>query len=659
MTGNRDLIYSDLQLSQSLPEIRLLHLLDPPSKGKSTAEIVNTRLEIVRLESGRVPPYAALSYVWGDTTQLRDITVNGIHLGVTTNLANFLRKWQTLRATLADDFPLSSFSRAALWIDAICINQDDRREKEYQIKLMKDVYRRAGVTVIWLGEAQEDSDAALNWFHKLSQMDPSSITQMTNVEKDRLWDHRAWLGFNRLQERPYFRRRWIYQEIVLSLNPYIICGDQCLSWDQYYGAVVHRWVILINNRFDRSLEVTFTDVEPLSTIDALRHRLVQPQGSQASLFELLTKLRRAASTVLHDLVYALLGLCDEQDSRGITIDYKRPIEAVFMEVVINYIRTYGSLDILNTVHQSTNPPPRPYPYIINDVLMIPGDPNFARTTYLPALPSWTPNWASANTSWELGTGDLASNDYSPIFRACGNTAMKVLNLDRAIEEKALLALGVEVDRVTQVQILSPMTHPQQNDPNSWLFPHFWDFCRSRPISQSPYHSETERLNCYFRTLSAGGRLSGLRVIATDRYVRYHCARFFAASLASRLQSEGLLLPQDYVQPSLSECYEMTENGFPGDSEEVGYGRITFDPMCHGRLFVTAGGWIGLGPRETTPGQSICVLSGGSSPLMLKASDTIPGAWCVQGEVYMHGWMFGQAIEKMESGVLDSQVFRLV
>lgn len=121
----------------------MLHLLEPSKNGKSTAEITNTRLEIVRLESERVPPYVALSYVWGDTTQLRDITVNGIHLGVTTNLANFLRKWQTLRETLADDVPLSSFSRAALWIDAICINRDDRREKEYQIKLMKDVYRRA------------------------------------------------------------------------------------------------------------------------------------------------------------------------------------------------------------------------------------------------------------------------------------------------------------------------------------------------------------------------------------------------------------------------------------------------------------------------------------------------------------------------------------
>lgn len=48
-----------------------------------------------------------------------------------------------------------------LWIDAVCINQDDLMEKEEQIPLMATIYSTASRVVADLGPASEDSDAGL------------------------------------------------------------------------------------------------------------------------------------------------------------------------------------------------------------------------------------------------------------------------------------------------------------------------------------------------------------------------------------------------------------------------------------------------------------------------------------------------------------------
>lgn len=45
-----------------------------------------------------------------------------------------------------------------LWIDALCINQDDDAEKMLQIHRMRNVYRNATRTLIWLGMSDNDGE---------------------------------------------------------------------------------------------------------------------------------------------------------------------------------------------------------------------------------------------------------------------------------------------------------------------------------------------------------------------------------------------------------------------------------------------------------------------------------------------------------------------
>jgi hypothetical protein len=43
-----------------------------------------------------------------------------------------------------------------LWIDAICINQEDITERGHQVQLMGRVCSKATRVLVWLGEASEE-----------------------------------------------------------------------------------------------------------------------------------------------------------------------------------------------------------------------------------------------------------------------------------------------------------------------------------------------------------------------------------------------------------------------------------------------------------------------------------------------------------------------
>ncbi|KAL7924575.1 heterokaryon incompatibility domain-containing protein [Trichoderma austrokoningii] len=120
--------------------IRILSLA--PSANLS--DPIHVELSVVKLADE--PTFIALSYVWGSSVQKLPITCNGEDFHVTENLDTALRHLR------------SEDSERIFWIDAICINQKDDIERGYQVSLMKDVYRMASTVVVWLGEADADSD---------------------------------------------------------------------------------------------------------------------------------------------------------------------------------------------------------------------------------------------------------------------------------------------------------------------------------------------------------------------------------------------------------------------------------------------------------------------------------------------------------------------
>jgi hypothetical protein len=92
------------------------------------------------------PEYEALSYVWGDTKDSEKIWIcldkqakQQILIG-----KNLFASLQALR---------DKSKPRVLWVDALCINQDDLDERKEQVALMKYIYGDTSRLLIWLGPA--------------------------------------------------------------------------------------------------------------------------------------------------------------------------------------------------------------------------------------------------------------------------------------------------------------------------------------------------------------------------------------------------------------------------------------------------------------------------------------------------------------------------
>lgn len=175
------------------------------------------------------PEYDAVSYTWGDDTSAASVMCNGVSLEIQINLLRAL--------PFIYNFRPEPRTRP-LWVDAICLNQSDHYEKAIHVPRMGEVYENASRTLIWLGEADDNSDLALDNMESLTQKllavkNPSSLTirqRLTNYNLPPPNDQK-WEALKVFQLRPWFYRLWTLQEIVLSKEAVLLCGRKSTSWD--------------------------------------------------------------------------------------------------------------------------------------------------------------------------------------------------------------------------------------------------------------------------------------------------------------------------------------------------------------------------------------------------------------------------------------------
>jgi len=137
-------------------------------------------------------PYEALSYVWGNELHRRGILIDQYWFEVTLNLYDALA---SLRHPVLE---------RVLWVDALCIDQQNNVEKGQQVASMASVYARANRVIVWLGSAASGSDEALEIISSAGSQessDWSGDSRMTCV--------------NSLLQRPWFERIWVCGPVLL------------------------------------------------------------------------------------------------------------------------------------------------------------------------------------------------------------------------------------------------------------------------------------------------------------------------------------------------------------------------------------------------------------------------------------------------------------
>jgi hypothetical protein len=193
----------------------------------------------------RRPKYEALSYAWGEERGPVPVMVKSLGSERT-----FIEVTQNLFTALI--YLRHKSEARVLWIDALCINQEDMEERSSQVARMADIYRLAHRVVVWLGpESEVDrSSEALSTLRSIgSQIEVDWTTQeirATNEGDSSLADRNIPLTLDQnslksllmVISRPWFERLWVQQEILLANeNAVLICGHNSITRRHFMNAL--------------------------------------------------------------------------------------------------------------------------------------------------------------------------------------------------------------------------------------------------------------------------------------------------------------------------------------------------------------------------------------------------------------------------------------
>ncbi|PMD12162.1 HET-domain-containing protein, partial [Hyaloscypha hepaticicola] len=157
--------------------------------------------QLVEIGLSESDEHEAVSYVWGDPARVQFILVDDRRLPITKSAYDILRRrWSTGRERL-------------IWIDQVCINQDDDDEKAAQVQLMRRIYKGAKRVTAFLGHAQdahlvESLFAEFHFRKKGLRYSFEDLKKLYQSEpKTEQWNAMAKFFGN-----PWFQRVWIVQE---------------------------------------------------------------------------------------------------------------------------------------------------------------------------------------------------------------------------------------------------------------------------------------------------------------------------------------------------------------------------------------------------------------------------------------------------------------
>ncbi|KAI4597335.1 hypothetical protein KJ359_004441 [Pestalotiopsis sp. 9143b] len=260
-------------------------------------------------EFGEKPKYEALSYMWGSENNQASIVVNGFSISVRQNLLGALRY---LRSQ-ARDLPI--------WIDALCINQEDVTERNRQLRIMHHIYFRASMVIVWLGESYSKFQHLLPPRQGQSakvepMMQDESICNISEADDDyeAAKKTKEVELVQTLSKDGYWQRLWIIQEVGQAENISIcFCSFEPMQW--------HHFIHLMRMH-------NIGNDGPLR-LERLRHNA--DEGA-LTFRRLLYDHQAAVCSEPRDKIYGLVGLA--ADAHGFPMDYTKPLIEVWKDVMI-------------------------------------------------------------------------------------------------------------------------------------------------------------------------------------------------------------------------------------------------------------------------------------------------------------------------------------
>ncbi|KAF2652979.1 HET-domain-containing protein [Lophiostoma macrostomum CBS 122681] len=595
--GQRSFSYHELVHD----EFRLLRIL--PRK------MTTIKCEILHASLDDPPDYIALSYTWGDPQDTRRIILDGHTLSVSSSLHGALEALrQTKETTL-------------VWADALCINQQDRSERDKQVRRMGSIYTAATSVAIWLGPEADNSPAAIQLLRELelSADSPATIPDMisSRVGGDEIPATVA------LFDRAYWKRLWVVQEVLNAQKIRVYCGSTITDWQTYVTAhqVFRGAENFTNYHFPAGQKVgkhVAVSQDGLSYSEVLAHR---GPGSfsdlrshvmleEGSLLAVLLVCRGKLASDPRDKVYGILGILPEVIQEEFPVDYSLSTKEVYTNVVDYLLCTTNRLDIIcEAIHHPFHP------------------------VSASGLPSWVPDWSHIPKTTALGSRYR--------FEASGDTNAQYKFKD--VLRNKLEISAIPLDTV----YLHGMAVGTQNNLADYLMA-FWHW---RELVLANENTEDRR----------DGPISN--IAKRDAFCRTICLDQIPSQRENDWTSVVLhifsnLLHSRYPhlrQDSELQSYGNSHVGIEPDACLSILQRYIGARMMGHCFCVTEGGLYGMGTGFSTRDDLIVVPLGCSTPILLRP-DGYQGEYRFVGDVYVDGYMRGEAVEEWKEGKRQLKTF---
>jgi hypothetical protein len=548
-----------------------------------------------------------------------------------------------------------------MWLDQICINQTDIEERNTQVLLMKDVYSHAQSTYIWLGEAGEDTEAAFDLIkgylvanreglrasiskfrdygdrylkseRKMSKLFPDELADylesedlwlirvqldnekgvQTILQDEGLWPACQWIksawsapnyfnpwnGIEDFLGRPWWSRCWVFQEAAASKHILVCCGPHQVSWDD---------LVLLSHPMKFSLETmtvkSFPDpvrsnIESWLALEMIA--MARRKSSPAQLVTWLMMTRQCRASDPRDQVYALLGFLTKQQKTmyGIQPDYAK---ASTMQDV--YVATAKAL-LINEKHWST------FAAVSGNELN-------------EGLPSWAPDWgilgghagrvplsAELNMTPGWSRRTETRSEMKRTFLAGGNLycSPEFFENDRVIRVRGFV-LGV-------IECIGQVDERRSQDPRDiWMS---WIRLMQRK----------------------NGEYTGLT----------HWAKFHRTVHLDRWRKEDLPNPDGDL--------EVFKDRWNANFRDIAVVGKKNRGSANKRFFFFGNGIMGLAPPKAQAGDSVGILLGGVTPILLRAVKGNNTHANFIGECFVLDFMEGEIIDAWKAGKAEFVEFYL-
>lgn len=591
-------------------EIRIIHLL--PGRYEDPVQCTS---HIARLSSQ--PKYQAVSYRWDNGQGKVAICLDGVQRGVARTV------YQLLRRLRPPDRELP------LWVDQLCIDQEDNHEKISQIRIMGQIYKQCSLCYVWLREVRpgiplEDARSA---FEMLSY--PYDQQDGEAVQSPYAWleSTEALRGALRALQsicpnrHEWWQRAWMAQEVVLPSCIQFVWGPLRLGWGQLERASHHfcnqslHWPRVYERLRPMDCLLLAQFVNWISWLDGSRFRTHAPtqQRFQSSKVPLVFRHRKALDP--RDRAFAMLGMIQQfGELRYATrVNYNNTVAEVYSAFTMDLIRRDGLCSWATEVRAD---PPGVTKDIPSWAIDLPNRPKHWAADGFCRLWTYVAFDACAGRQLNLAAFSAEADRSLGVCKSQGHSLFRTI---------ALTGLKVDV-----VKIISEERYLFEN---------------KRPCPQ-----RISRMVRAWMDLVRGYRLQINQKRAPDELVHEEDLKKefcrFLMSDAIRDNYQRVIRGFDDEGDDMQKVAQLIDDGVWYEQwQEM---KCLRSHICSQTFFITRRGLMGLASLDTAPGDEVWVFDGGNVPFMMRPKNGTDdgnytfGSWC-----YTQGIMRGEVYDNVE------------